>query len=300
MTSMLHKLLVSSISLVPRPMMRRIAGRYIAGETQEEALVKLRELAREGYPGILDILGEDSSSEAHARAATTAYIEGATAIAEAGLDTYVSIKPTHLGLRTSETLALELYRELTAHCARLGVRVRVEMEDHPNTDATLRLFETLRAEFDNVGIVLQARLLRTPDDIAKLAPGPLDLRMVKGIYLEPASIAHTERDPIRDAYLAACRQLLERGDVRVRFATHDDQLGEQLAALVKEFAVPRENYEFQVLLGVQNPLWKRWKSAGHTVRVYVPFGPEWREYSQRRLRKNPDLLKAVMRDLMPL
>lgn len=297
---MLHKLLTGTMPFVPRPLMRRIAGRYIAGETLEEALAKLGELAREGFPGIFDILGEGSTTEEHARAAAADYTKGADAVAEAGLDAYISIKPTHLGLVTGESLALELYRQVAARCASLGLTLRVEMEDHPTTDATLRIFEELRAEFSNVGIVLQSRLLRTPDDIASFAPGPLDVRIVKGIYLEPASIAHTEPAPIRAAFVANCRQLLERGGVRLCLATHDAELGDELIALVQEFGLTREEYEFQVLLGVQRPLWKIWQEAGHTVRVYVPFGPEWREYSQRRLRKNPDLLKAVIRDLLPI
>lgn len=297
---MLHKLLMGTMPFVPRPLMRRLAGRYIAGETQEEALAKLEELAAAGHPGIFDILGEGSSTEAHARAAVEAYKDGARAIAEAGLDAYISIKPTHLGLCTSEDFALTLYREVAAHCEELGLFLRVEMEDHPTTDATLSVFEKLRTEFSNVGIVLQSRLLRTPDDIAKFAPGHLDVRLVKGIYLEPESIAHTDPVAIREAFVHASRQLLERGDVRLRLATHDEQLASSLIDLVREFELPTKDYEFQVLLGVQQQLWSLWQSAGHTVRVYVPFGPEWREYSQRRLRKNPDLLRAVMRDMLPI
>lgn len=296
---MLHKLLISTMPLVPRFLMRQIAGKYIAGETQDEALLELAKQAKAGYPGIFDILGEGCGSEAHARAAAASYREGASAIAAAGLDAYISIKPTHMGLDTDESLALTLYREVAAHCKDLGVFMRVEMEDHPTTDATLRIFESLRQDYERVGIVLQSRLFRTTEDIASLAPGPLDVRVVKGIYIEPAEIAHTEAPAIRKAYLAHTRQLLERGDVRLRFATHDALMANDLVALVEEFSLAKDTYEFQVLLGVQQALWKQWSSKGHTVRVYVPFGPEWREYSQRRLGKNPDLLKAVMRDLLP-
>ncbi len=297
---MLHKLLMGTMPYVPRPFIRRIAGRYIAGETLDEALAKLRELAAAGHPGIFDILGEGSASEEHAHAAARDYKRGADALAEAGLDTYVSIKPTHLGLYCGEDLALELYRDVAAHCAERGILLRVEMEDHPTTDATLRIYERLRAEFTNVGIVLQSRLLRTPDDVAALAPGPLDVRMVKGIYLEPPELAHTRPEPISEAYVQLCRQLLVRGDVTLRLATHDEALGRRLIELVREFELPSERYEFQVLLGVQPHLWKAWQAAGHTVRVYVPFGPEWREYSQRRLEHNPELFKAVVRNMLPV
>lgn len=297
---MLTQLFIGAMPLVPGPIMRRIAGRYIAGETQGEALAKLKELAGRGFSGIFDILGEGAGTEEHARAAAAAYVRGAEALAAQGLDAYISIKPTHMGLSAdNEELPLELYSMIAERCSELGMFLRVEMEDHPTTDATLRIFEKLRARFDNVGIVLQSRLLRTLDDIAQLAPGPLDVRMVKGIYLEPERIAHTEPAAIRRAFVDCCRALLERGSVRLRLATHDEQMGEELIDLVREFGLSTEEYEFQVLLGVQEQLWTAWQSAGHPVRVYVPFGPEWRSYSQRRLRKNPDLFKAVLRDLMP-
>ncbi|MCB9914368.1 MAG: proline dehydrogenase family protein [Planctomycetes bacterium] len=297
---MFTKLLVSAMPLVPGPIMRRLAGRYIAGEELEDALRKLAELRAQGFTGIFDILGEGSNTEAHARTAAAAYARGADALSEAGLDAYISIKPSHLGLKpgVEEELPFQLYSELATRCAAQGRLVRVEMEDHPTTDATLRLFARLRARFDNVGLVLQSRLFRTPDDIDALPAGPLDIRLVKGIYLEPAEIAHTEPRAISDAFVSQTRQLLQRGDVHLRFATHDDALAERLVALVREFRVPRERYEFQVLLGVQEHLWTRWRDGGHPVRVYVPFGPEWRSYSQRRLRKNPKLAAAVIRDLI--
>src|SRR4029077_14289862 len=130
------------------------------------------------------------------------------------------------------------------------------------------------ARHANVGIVLQSRLLRTPTDIARLAAGQLWVRMVKGIYLEPAEIAHTQPAPIRAAYVECSRRLLARG-ARVSFATHDEVLAQELVALCRTLSVPRERYEFQVLLGVREALWESWRAAGERVRVYVPFGPEW-------------------------
>jgi proline dehydrogenase len=279
---------------VPRPVMRRLSARYIAGETLPEALQRLEALRAAGHPGILDILGEEVDREAEAREVAREYARAADAVAERSLDAYVSVKPTHFGLRIGEALALELYRQLAEHCAKLGLFVRVEMEDHTTTDATLRVFEALRADHGNVGIVLQSRLFRTPQDIARLAPGPLSVRMVKGIYLEPPEIAHVEPEPIRQAFVDCSRALLERG-ARVSFATHDDLLGDRLVALVRERGMRSEHYEFQVLLGVREALWARWRSEGHVVRVYVPYGPEWLAYSLRRLKKNPQILGHVMR-----
>lgn len=294
---LLDRAALATLPVLPRWLMRRLAGRYIAGEELEDALTKLADLAARGYSGIIDVLGEDVNDEAAARAVVQGYRQAASAVAARGLDTYVSVKPTHVGLRLSEELCVALYDDLARHCAGLGLGLRVEMEDHTTTDATLRVFERLRARHAHVGIVLQARLLRTPADIARLAPGPLWVRLVKGIYLEPPAIAHTEPDPIRSAYVAAAELLFAR-DARVSFATHDEGLGQRLLELCRARSVARERYEFQVLLGVREALWQKWRGAGEHVRVYVPFGPEWRAYSTRRLRKNPEIFRHVVRDLL--
>lgn len=297
--ALFQKLVLASLPWIPRPVMRRLASRYIAGETLDEALDTLAELARRGHPGILDILGENIADEREARTVAASYCEAASAIAAHGLDCYVSVKPTHVGLTMREDLAFELYSKIAAHCSPLGLFVRVEMEDHPTTDATLRVYERLRERHGNVGIVLQSRLLRTPADIERLRPGPLDVRLVKGIYLEPAAIAHTEAEPIRVAYVECARQLAARR-ARISLATHDEGLAERCLAVLGELGRGRGDYEFQVLLGVREELWDLWKRAGHAVRVYVPYGPEWRAYSQRRLRKNPQILRHVMRDTLRL
>ncbi len=289
---MLSQLVARSLPLVPGPIMRRLSKRYIAGESLEEALASLEQLRDEGYSGILDILGEEISSEARARRVAEDYCEAAKALAQRKLDAYVSIKPTHVGLELSEELCFELYSNVARCCARLGLFLRVEMEDHTTTDATLRVFERLRAEFSAVGCVLQSRLLRTPNDIATLSEGPLDVRLVKGIYLEPAKVAHTEAPAIREAFLANAQQLLERG-AHVRFATHDADAADEFAQYVAARGLTKSQYEFQVLLGVQKPLWERLKADGHPVRVYVPYGPDWRAYSTRRLSRNPEIVKHV-------
>ncbi|MSR63836.1 MAG: proline dehydrogenase [Planctomycetes bacterium] len=295
--SLLDRAALSTLPMLPRWLMRKLASRYIAGEELSDALIKLAELQQRGFAGIIDVLGEDVLDEGAARAVGAAYRTAASALAQRKLDCYVSVKPTHLGLRLSEELCTQLYDELARHCAPLGLGLRVEMEDHTTTDATLRVFERLRARHTNVGLVLQSRLLRTPADITALAAGSLWVRLVKGIYLEPPEIAHTEPGPIREAYVAAARQLLQRG-ARLSFATHDELLAERLIALCRELGVARERYEFQVLLGVREALWERWSAGGERVRVYVPFGPEWRAYSTRRLRKNPQIFRHVVRDLL--
>jgi len=292
-----HQTVVGLLPLLPRPVMRKLSSRYIAGEALEDALGRMRSLAARGYSGILDILGEDVADEAEARSVVEAYSTAARALHAEGLDAYVSAKPTHVGLRLSEDLALELYVDLARRCGELGQFLRVEMEDHTTTDATLRIFDRLRTEVDNVGLVLQSRLLRTPADIEALSGEDLSVRMVKGIYLEPAEIAHTGADEIRSAFVACSRDLLRKGAF-VAFATHDDALAEELLAVCREEGAGTDRYEFQVLLGVREWLWERWREAGHPVRVYVPYGPQWRAYSTRRLRKNPQILRHLMKDFV--
>jgi proline dehydrogenase len=264
----------------------------------EEALDALAGLQAQGFDGILDILGEDVANEEEARQVLQAYSEAATGLAERKLQAYVSVKPTHLGLRISKDLALELYRELAAHCTQLGLFLRVEMEDHSTTEDTLALHAALRAEFDSVGIVIQSRLFRTEEDLLQLPAGS-NIRMVKGIYLEPAAIAHTDPQPIRDAFAKQAIQCLKAGH-RVSFATHDDDLARTLIQACAKASFPTDSWEFQVLMGVQRPLWNQWKQEGAKVRVYVPYGPSWRAYSIRRLKKNPQILGHIVRATLGL
>lgn len=297
--SALDRAALATLPALPTWLMRRLAARYIAGEELSDAVGKLAELSGRGFTGIIDVLGEDVVGEAASRAVVKQYQAAAEAVAAKKLDTYVSVKPTHLGLRSSEDLCFALYDELARHCAALGLRLRVEMEDHTTTDGTLRVFERLRARHAHVGIVLQSRLFRTAEDIKKLAPGPLWVRMVKGIYLEPAAIAHTDPVAIRKAYVECTKLLLARGDT-ISFATHDEVMAEQCVAEVKRVGRGKDAYEFQVLMGVREQLWAKWRDAGHQVRVYVPYGPDWRAYSQRRLRKNPQIFRHVLKDMFGL
>lgn len=294
--ALVEKAIVATLPLVPRFIMRRVSARYIAGETLADAMEQLEALRREGYPGIIDLLGEDVEDEAAARRVLARYQEISDAVAARGLDAYVSVKPTHIGLGASRELALALYGELAEHCLAHGQQMRVEMEDHTTTDDTLWIFAQLRERFDHVGIVLQSRLKRTPDDIAQLPPES-DVRLVKGIYLEPEEIAHVEYTPIRDAFVEQCEQLWRAGH-RVQLATHDEHMAARCLQLAADLGVKRDRYEFEVLLGVQKALWERWKSRGIAVRVYVPFGPEWRAYSTRRLRKNPAIAGHVLRAML--
>lgn len=292
--SILTKPVLALLPHIPKPIMRRLAARYIAGEELGEAIARLKELSGRGHPGILDVLGENVRDEAEARTVARNYIEASDVLAREKLDCYVSVKPTHVGLTMNPELCFELYSQIAGHVQRHGIEMRVEMEDSPTTDGTLAVYERLRRGHANVGIVLQSRLFRTLDDIDRLAPGPLSVRMVKGIYLEPAAIAHTEPEPIRKAYVE-CVEKLARRRAKISLATHDEGLADRCLEVLKKHGYRREEYEFQLLLGVREELWRRWREAGHCVRIYVPYGPEWKPYSIRRMRKNPQILGHVIR-----
>ena len=297
---MLQRLLVATLPLVPTIIMRRLSAKYIAGEALEDALLRLEALGRADYPGVIDLLGEEVADDAAADAAAREYIRAAEGLAERSIDAYVSIKPTHLGLALDKERCLARYREIAERCQRLNMRLRVEMEDTRFTDATLSLYEDLRSSHPNCGIVVQARLFRTLNDITALSEGEHDVRLVKGIYLEPAEIAHTAAEAISDAYISCAEALLARGAV-LSFATHDEDLVKRLGPVVQH-AEAESRCELQVLDGVRASFWSRWRDgsgevSGQPLRVYVPYGPDWRAYSIRRMRKNPQMLRAVTKSL---
>lgn len=294
--TLLDRMAIATLPLIPLPLMRRLSERYIAGERLDQAVARLEGLCAEGFKGIIDLLGEDVEAEDRARQVAADYREAADSISARGLDVYLSVKPTHLGLRISSDLAHELFAELAAHLRELDLFLRIEMEDHTTTDATLQIFHSLRAEFENVGVVLQSRLHRTPDDIAAL-PANSNVRLVKGVYLEPAEIAHVDAEQIRVAFVEAARALAGRG-ASLGLATHDGGLAERAVQACAEAGAGEDRLELQVLLGVREPLWRAWRQAGRSVRVYVPYGPQWRAYSQRRLRKNPQIFRHVLRDTL--
>jgi len=293
-----ERAILATLPVIPRPVMRLLSARYIAGETLAEALAVLKSLQDRSYPGVIDILGEDIADEAEARSVLNTYLAAATALHEHGLDSYVSVKPTHLGLNVSRDLCEELYDTLLRHCAPLDMMVRVEMEDYTTTDETLAVFRALRPKHERVGLVLQSRLFRTADDVAAL-PAECDVRMVKGIYLEPAEVAHTTPEPIRDAFVQLTESLLASGHT-VAIATHDARLADRLLERQAALGIADERTYFEVLLGVQEKLWSTWKARGKVVRAYVPYGPQWRAYSQRRLRKNPEILRHLIKATLRL
>jgi proline dehydrogenase len=279
--ALLDRAIVRLLPVVPKPIVRRIADRYIAGEKLEDALATVARLNARAKSGTIDVLGEEITNPDEARAITSAYLDVLRGIQERGLDSNVSVKPTALGLELSYELWRENIETLVRDARERRNFVRIDMEDSSTTDATLRTYRELRESgFDNVGVVLQARLRRTLDDIGALADLRPNVRICKGIYLEPESIAYTRFDEIRESFVR-CLEALRETASYIGVATHDEYLIDAAKRVL------RDRYEFQMLLGVREKLSDALVREGHRLRIYVPFGRQWYEYSLRRLQENP-------------
>ncbi len=287
---------VRVLPAVPRSVVRRVAAPYIAGETLDDARRVVAELNAAGVRATVDVLGEDVSRPEEAEAMARAYHEALGTIAAERLDANVSIKLTGFGLEIDKELCRSLVETLLDDAAAHGIFVRIDMEDSSTTDDALRLYRTLRgAGHDNVGIVLQAALRRSLDDVAVLSDLRPNVRLCKGIYLEPSSIAFQEPDVIRRSFVACLDALLDAG-CKVAIATHDEWLLGQ--ALERIAGLDASAYELQMLLGVRADRGRELAAAGHPLRVYVPYGRRWYEYSLRRLQENPKVAGYVARDMI--
>ncbi|MEP0775001.1 MAG: proline dehydrogenase family protein [Acidobacteriota bacterium] len=281
-----------TLPITPRPLIRFFARRYVAGDTLADAVATVRRLAAEGCCATIDVLGESVTSRDLARAAVGEYLAVLDAIREHGLASNVSLKPTQMGLAIDEEFCRDNIGAILEKAHPQGTFVRIDMEDSPTTDATLRVYHSLVARFPKgTGVVLQARLRRTLADAVTLGGAGVNVRLCKGIYLEPREIAYTERDIIRDNFMNVLEVLLSAGTY-VGIATHDEWLVCQSLAMVQRLGLTPDRYEFQMLLGVDPQLRRIITSAGHRLRVYVPFGSHWYPYSVRRLRENPQIARV--------
>ncbi len=293
---LLDKAIANSVPVIPRPLVRRISRRYIAGDTLEEALATVRDLQRQGCVATIDLLGESTESKADAAATLRDYKRVIDAIETNGLQAGISVKPTGLGLTLSEALCRVNLEELVAYAAEKSRFVRVDMEDSPYTGVTLDLVTGLHERYENVGAVIQAYMRRSLDDVVRLRETGVSVRLCKGIYDEPRRIAYKDFDTVRENYRLLLEELLKGGSY-VGIATHDEFLVWHALRLIHQLEVPEDRYEFQMLLGVDEELRRILVNAGHKLRVYVPFGKDWYEYSSRRLKENPKIAGYVAKDV---
>ena len=294
----------TGLPLVPRRVLWSVARRYVAGEDLSDAVARIEGLRGEGFGTLIDVLGENVSAPEQSEAAAREYHRALAALRGRDPRCVVSVKPTHMGLLLDRARCERLVGDLADAAARDGRLVCWEMEDSSTVSATLEVFRALRPRHPNLGCVLQSRLFRSAADARQLlAGGPgLSVRLVKGIYIEPAAVAHVAAPDIARSYVSLARLLLD-GGAFVSLATHDDVMARELLALLDERGLARgpleeRRYEFQCLMGVRREFAQQLRAAGHPVRIYVPYGRDWHAYSLRRLRRNPEIALHVLRALL--
>ncbi len=293
--TLLDRAIVRLLPAVPKPVVRRFSARYIAGATLDDAVQVVKALNAEGKVATIDVLGEEITHEDEALAIAQAYRDVFARIERDHLDSNVSVKLTALGLDLSYELCGANLEDVVRHAAANGNSVRIDMEDSSTTSETLRLYRELReAGHDNVGVVLQAYLRRTLDDVRSLADLKPNVRLCKGIYVEPPSIAFTDYEAVRASFVRSLDELLDSG-AYVGVATHDEWLIGEALRRIEQRELDRGAYEFQMLLGVRESRASELVGAGHRLRVYIPFGEKWYGYSLRRLQENPAMAGTVAR-----
>ncbi|MBL0173769.1 MAG: proline dehydrogenase family protein [Ignavibacteria bacterium] len=299
--SIISQIVVRSIPFIPKSVVGFFARPYIAGDALSDGVRIVKELNAKGIMATMDVLGESVNTREESIDMRRKCEDVLHAIDREHLDSNLSIKPTQMGLTIDTGFCEENLRVLLDLCRKYGNFVRIDMEDHPTTDATLAMYRRLRTEYPGmVGTVLQSYMRRSASDVASLmADGHTNLRLCKGIYVEPEAVAFKGREEVRDSFKSLNRTLLG-GGAYVGIATHDDVLIEDGIALVKELKLDREKYEFQMLLGVRPQRRDSIVAQGHRMRVYVPFGDRWYAYSTRRLKENPNMAMHIVKAIVGL
>jgi len=291
----LLKLPIKMLGLLPRPIIKLVAFKYVAGETLIAAINKAKMLNEQGFVGTLDILGEAADSEKKVEAFVSEYKELIKTIAAQKIQGGISVKPTAVGLLISYDYALNQFREIVKVLKKDHLFLRIDMEDSPYTDQTIKLYTELKQEYDRVGIVFQAYLNRTWHDLENMKSSG-DVRLCKGIYLEPPEISLKGKNLVRQNYLK-CLEYMLTHNFKIGVATHDDFLLEGAIELLKKYHMDKQRFEFQMLYGVRTQVAKKLVHDGYKVRLYIPFGKDWYAYSMRRMYENPYIAFHVTKAL---
>ena len=294
MSSLFDRLVVGSLPFVPKTIVRGFARRYVAGETLEDAIRTVRELSAEGAMATIDVLGESVTRRDQTEQTRDEYLRVLDAIVASRLEANISIKPTAVGLSIDPQLVRENCRAICRRAAESGTFVRIDMEDSPYTEKTLQLGLDLKKEFPNVGVVVQAYMRRTLADMDRLVAARMNVRICKGIYVEPREIAFKDRQVVIENYSAIVDKHLSAGCF-AGIATHDEACVQKALATIDRLKLTPDQYEFQMLLGVDPLLRRVLLKEGHRLRVYVPFGRDWYAYSLRRLKENPSIARHTVR-----
>ena len=294
--NLFNKAVVAVLPIFPKKLVKVFANKYIAGDKLSEAVSTVKTLEEQGFMSTVDVLGESVTERETAIACKDENLQVIDAIVENKLPAYLSVKLTMLGLDIDYEFCYGLFEETLAYANQKGIFVRIDMEDSSVTEKTITIFERARKKYDNVGIVIQAYLRRSEDDVKRLVKIGASFRICKGIYIESEEIAFKGRDEIRQNYLKLVRIALENGSY-VGLATHDEYLVEGAEKIIKELGLGADKYEFQMLLGVREFLRDQLRNSGHRVRIYVPFGQRWYEYSIRRFKENPNVAGQVLKSM---
>lgn len=298
--SLFDKLVVMGLPLVPKPIVGYFSKNYIAGSKLEAAVRVAKDLNAKGMMTTMDLLGEECQDKNHAREAVDEYKKILSTIDAEKLDSNISLKPTHMGLLVDKDFCFENIREIVIEAKKFNNFVRIDMEDHTTTSYTIEMYLRLKEEFPgHVGTVIQTYLRRTSDDINHLIEHKANLRLCKGIYVEPREIAYKPMPIINDNFVFNLEKLLKNG-CYVGIATHDEKLVWHALRIIEELNLKKDQYEFQMLLGVDPQLRDIIVKAGHRLRVYVPYGEEWYAYSTRRLKENPKMAGYVLKQIFGL
>lgn len=299
---MFNKMIAAMLPYFPKKFIWLFSKSYISGETIDDAMRVSKDFNAKGIKVTIDVLGEFITSLDEAEVNKQEYIRLIETSYRNKIDGHFSTKPTSFGLLIDKEACYRHMREIVAKAASYNGFVRIDMEDSPCTDMEIDLFRRLKKEFPgNVGLVLQAYLKRTYQDIQNMmdlheTAYPLSFRLCKGIYVEPAEIAYKKYEEINAHYLEDLEFMLKNG-IRVGIATHDKPLIEGAYNLIRKYKVPHDMYEFQMLYGVTPGLRDSIVKAGHNMRIYVPFGEKWFGYSTRRLKENPKMASHIIKAL---
>ena len=297
---MFNKLIAAILPYFPKKFIWIFSRSYIAGETIEDAIRVSKDLNSKKIKVTLDVLGEFIKNLEEAEENKKDYIDLIDVTVKNGLDGNFSLKPTSFGMLLDEEKCYLHIREIVAKAASYNGFIRIDMEDSPCTDKEIKLFRRLRTEFPgNVGLVIQAYLKRTLEDVKDLASlnnyaNPISFRLCKGIYVEPEKIAYKKHEEINKHYLEDLEFML-KNKIHVGIATHDKYMIESAYKLLEKYDVPKNLYEFQMLYGVTPSLLESIVNEGHNMRVYVPFGKDWFNYSTRRLKENPKMASHIIK-----
>jgi len=291
--SLFSKILVNTLPLIPKAIVGYFSRNYIAGPALEDAIAVVRDLNAKGMMATLDLLGEEVQRKEQSLDATEQYLVMLNEIDRLKLDCNVSIKPTHLGMNLDRDFCFDNVKKIVSKARDLGNFVRIDMEDHTVTSATIEMYLRLKKDYeDHVGTVIQSYMRRTYDDIQNLIKEKANLRLCKGIYVEPEDIVFKEMKDINKSFKENLDELL-KNDCYCGIATHDDELVFHAFNTIEELNLKKNRYEFQMLLGVTEKLRDKIVQEGHRLRVYVPYGQDWYQYSIRRLKENPRMATMI-------